>query len=472
MLSTGDSSETPLSPPASDSSARGRHHHRVRSITSTQDMVPQRPASAYARIQSPLPVLVTPHQTPPPSLPPPASVSPTVPQTTEHVDGVLHREKEVAAGAEVEEEEEEAVAEDGEKGFLLELKDNELKGRIRMKLTPFSSNRHLQPSNSPQKNAEHFHAFSDTTALSSSDDYSREDQQETRSRKGSEPPPSLVALFERDSGNMTEKQQINENEELHSKQHAFDDSRLSTPPTQGSPRRGRRMKSPVLSDREPEKTMTRAPSHPHLHQTTSTPHFSQQSSQPLTKARSIQQLRAASPTNSDGGRKRRCYSGGREDMKLLKPRQLRKQEIIVQTGSKESLPTSSISSVASLKVRNEVERTVHKGMEREASQRQMSVDAVPMRSSAKSSSDMWRRNSTQIGMRTDVVTDSRGRPHSMVETSTLRPYHSMEFNPTPSALVAQMFWTAVSLLESDFEAEFSMALRLISKVLCRHHPLL
>ena len=57
------------------------------------------------------------------------------------------------------------------------------------------------------------------------------------------------------------------------------------------------------------------------------------------------------------------------------------------------------------------------------------------------------------------------RPHSMVDTSALRPHYSMgELNPTPSALVAQMFWTAVSLLESDFEAEFSMALRLISKV--------
>ena len=36
--------------------------------------------------------------------------------------------------------------------------------------------------------------------------------------------------------------------------------------------------------------------------------------------------------------------------------------------------------------------------------------------------------------------------------------------PIPPSLLSQLFWTSVSLLESDYEQEFTMALRLLNKV--------
>ena len=39
-----------------------------------------------------------------------------------------------------------------------------------------------------------------------------------------------------------------------------------------------------------------------------------------------------------------------------------------------------------------------------------------------------------------------------------------------SGLLAQFFWTSASLLESDYEQEFSMAMRLLNKVDCFQCP--
>ena len=408
-------------------------------------MVPQRPLSAHARIQSPLPIVIAPQQT---QLPTSSSIimSSNIPSSLNISDDGIE------VGGDEEVVQEQGIEDEEQLKIQFELKDDDLKGRVRMKLTPVSQ--HLQPnssslSSSPQKSTaiEHFHAFSDTTALSRQST----DSLSSRTRKGSEPPPSLMALFE---GNVkkTHKQQSYEEESVHAKQHSFDNSNLTTSQSQGSPRHRRRMRSPVLSDVDTDKTMCRTPSQPHL--ITSTPHLTL-IKQPLTKAHSIQQLRAESPGDHKETRNHRSSSGGNEQ--LLKPQKKQDHHL----SSKES---SNTSSVASLKVKDDIERTSTKVTNR----RLMSVDSVPMRSAAKSSLDMWRRNSSQLGtsIRGDVV--SSKRPYSMVETSsTIRTHYSIgEFNPTPSTLVAQMFWTAVSLLESDFEAEFSMALRLISKVYC------
>ena len=391
-------------------------------------MVPQRPASAHARIQSPLPVVVTP--------------LPTGQPDTHFASQTCTGNRGTVEDAELKEcAEEQTVS-------SLELADEEQSHRLHTKVSPLLSSQNLQLSGVHSRTiaTEHFHAFSDTMALTPGDDCSLS----SRLRKGSEPPPSLVGRFERDDSTRTHKQWSYEEESVHLKQHSLDSSHLAASHPQGSPHHSRRMKSPILSSRKAD--MTRTPSHPHLHQTASTP--------PLTKAHSIQQLRAVSPSELEEGRNQRSYSGGGEDMKRLKPQRLQRQRQLVGSSSRDSLHSSNASSVASLKVRSEAGKD---GNERV---KMMSVDSVPMRSPAKSSSDLWRRNSSQIGLRKEVVIGGRGgiRPHSMVETSSLRPHYPMELNPTPAALVAQMFWTAVSLLESDFEAEFSMALRLVSKV--------
>ncbi len=66
-------------------------------------------------------------------------------------------------------------------------------------------------------------------------------------------------------------------------------------------------------------------------------------------------------------------------------------------------------------------------------------------------------------------------PSSMIETSTFR-HHGQSFsvdmtpvNPAAPDLLAQLFWTAASLLESDYEGEYTMALRLMSRV--RNSPM-
>lgn len=60
---------------------------------------------------------------------------------------------------------------------------------------------------------------------------------------------------------------------------------------------------------------------------------------------------------------------------------------------------------------------------------------------------------------------------SMIETSTASTYRygpsfsSDAIKPTTPDLSAQLFWTATSLLESDYEGEYLMAQRLLRRVL-------
>ena len=56
----------------------------------------------------------------------------------------------------------------------------------------------------------------------------------------------------------------------------------------------------------------------------------------------------------------------------------------------------------------------------------------------------------------------KGRPVSMFETSS---YQSSSLDIAQTDYITQLFWTSASLLESDYEGEFSLALRLFQKVL-------
>lgn len=44
------------------------------------------------------------------------------------------------------------------------------------------------------------------------------------------------------------------------------------------------------------------------------------------------------------------------------------------------------------------------------------------------------------------------------------PSFQVEVNPGAPELLAQLFWTGASLLESDYHGEYTMAMRLLSKV--------
>ena len=74
---------------------------------------------------------------------------------------------------------------------------------------------------------------------------------------------------------------------------------------------------------------------------------------------------------------------------------------------------------------------------------------------------------SSAGLRKDLSDNSissRTRPRSMIETSCGMQHHMRELKTTPPDILAQLFWTACSLLESDYEDEFLLALKLFSKV--------
>ena len=59
---------------------------------------------------------------------------------------------------------------------------------------------------------------------------------------------------------------------------------------------------------------------------------------------------------------------------------------------------------------------------------------------------------------------------SMIEMSTYQNYRNFptnfqaEVNPGAPELLAQLFWTGASVLESDYPGEYTMAMKLLSKV--------
>ena len=74
---------------------------------------------------------------------------------------------------------------------------------------------------------------------------------------------------------------------------------------------------------------------------------------------------------------------------------------------------------------------------------------------------------SSAGLKKDLSDNSicsKTRPRSMIETSCGMQYHPREVKTTPPDVLAQLFWTACSLLESDYEDEFLLALKLFSKV--------
>ena len=138
-------------------------------------------------------------------------------------------------------------------------------------------------------------------------------QKETdpRSRKSSEPPLSLQALFDPDislSRQMTK--QTSAEEVVHFKQSSYDGSHARTP--QGSPKHVRRIRSPAMP--LIGSNIQRTPSHPHLNSATSSPQVARISlaaslpAGPLLRARSTQQIKAEADAE-ELSLKRRSYSG-------------------------------------------------------------------------------------------------------------------------------------------------------------------
>jgi len=327
---------------------------------------------------------------------------------------------------------------------------------------------------------------------------------DSRSRKASEPPPSLLVLFDHDmaSSRRAMKQQKSV-DEIHLKQSSFDSSHLQT--IQGSPKHVRRIKSPSMFEKTPTTAkagtssgsssdksketsgMHRAPSHPHLNSATSSPQVMHvyglpPAGQPLVKARSIQQLRMDSQEeDSVSIRRSNSASSGKADVRdnSLALKQSRSKENLMReelnlrkTPSKESILVKDAGGggeVSISKERTAPSKDMQMGAAISVETTQAPLIGSQRGSPSKLHADVRRRNSSQPWGRKDLegfYGHRHIRPKSMIETSSFRQggQYSFDFNPAPPNLLVQMFWTSVSLLESDFEREFMMALRLLSKV--------
>ena len=199
----------------------------------------------------------------------------------------------------------------------------------------------------------------------------------------------------------------------------------------------------------------RVPSHPELRVNVSPlskiPDYEESS--PIMRARSVTQLQSEC---DEGGEekhyKRRTYSGSRETVPGYSAAILAKDnpqirgslDKLREKGSSTAPPPPLSTTRLPLSHQNSPSK-----IERESIRRRISAD--PERDRIHSAPG----------------TRGRNRPRSMIETSSFHHLHygSIDLGlATSSDCLSQLFWTSVSLMLSDYEVEFSLALRLFGKV--------
>ena len=191
----------------------------------------------------------------------------------------------------------------------------------------------------------------------------------------------------------------------------------------------------------------RVPSHPDLRHR---PHFSKVDSldsSPIIRARSVSQLQNEID-GENGSFKRRAYSGSRETVPgfagLLKENSHIRRSLDKLRGKGSTVPL--LTSRLPLSHQNSPNKS-----EKERISRRISAD--PERD---------RERVLSAGSK------GRGRPRSMIETGSFVHYRNPSLDFTLSAsqdFLSQLFWTSVSLLESDYENEYFLAQHLFGKVI-------
>ena len=194
--------------------------------------------------------------------------------------------------------------------------------------------------------------------------------------------------------------------------------------------------------------IVRIPSHPDLRMSSFHQKASRVDSSPIIRARSVSTL-LREEGEEEKPLKIRSYSGSRDSVPGY---QLMREGMGPVRGSLERLrekassaaPTSSSHTKLPLSHQN----SPSKPIEREAIKRRTSAD--PERE----------RVHSAAGLR------GKSRPKSMFETGSfhVHPQGSLDLAIASSDFLAQLFWVSVSLLESDYEGEFTMALRLFDRV--------
>ncbi len=198
----------------------------------------------------------------------------------------------------------------------------------------------------------------------------------------------------------------------------------------------------VSSEGSESVSIIRVPSHPDLRLRPQLAKVDSLDSSPIMRARSVNQLQQ--DLDSETSLKRRAYSGSRETVPgfagLMKDNSQMRQSLdrlrsTQYKGTPSRLPLSHQNSPCK--------------MEKERVGRRISAD--PERERVHSAGSK-----------------GRGRPKSMIETGSYAHYRnpSMDFVLSASQdFLSQLFWTSVSLLESDYENEYYLAQHLFGKVI-------
>ena len=202
----------------------------------------------------------------------------------------------------------------------------------------------------------------------------------------------------------------------------------------------------LSSDGSDRVSIFRVPSHPDLRLRPHLAKVDSLDSSPIMRARSVSQLQNEIDGDS-GSFKRRAYSGSRDTVPgfagLVNLHIRQSLDKLRAKGTTTALPLTSRLPLSH-------QNSPNKG-EKERISRRVSADP-----------DRERDRVLSAGSK------GRGRPKSMIETGSFVHYRNPSMDLTYSAsqdFLSQLFWTSVSLLESDYENEYFLAQHLFGKVI-------
>ena len=281
------------------------------------------------------------------------------------------------------------------------------------------------------------------------------DEKDGRSRKSSEPPPSLQALFDHDMGSsrrwMNKQISADQVHIAHPKQHSLDSTHLRSVTPVSPKLHSRRVKSPSsdknsrldISEGVVLSGIQRAPSHPHLNSPLSTPHVAKQHTvdTPIKRAHSTQQLQDIEKEEDAGSTKNRADSPqvessllkSNKDREIFQSKESLREPTLLKTSSltmsHESLVSNESVTLKEIAKESVIERTGPARSQEVSAESSTENLQAPQQVISRQHSELKRRNSTlqQLLRRESDGAEHSGkkRPRSVLLHGLIYSVHSM-----------------------------------------------